>query len=166
MTKEGFHLDETDAAILDLLQADASIANSDLAAKVGLSPSACLARTKRLRERGVVRDFTALVDQEMVGLPVTTFTFVTLAKHSRKAAETFLKRIAAMPQVMECYNVTGHADYLLKIVAPDISSYRDFVIDGLIGVPGVDHVETLVVLKTEKRQLRLPLNLSSLWRTR
>jgi Lrp/AsnC family leucine-responsive transcriptional regulator len=166
MANEEFHFDDTDAAILDLLQRDASLANSDLAAKVGLSPSACLARTKRLRQRGVVRGFTALVDQDKVGLPVTTFTFVTLAKHSRKAAETFLKRIAQMPQVMECHHVTGRADYLLKIVAPDISSYRDFVIDGLIGIPGVEHVETLVVLKTEKRQLRLPLSTSPLWRTR
>jgi Lrp/AsnC family leucine-responsive transcriptional regulator len=166
MANEELHLDKTDAAILDLLQTDSSLANSDLAAQVGLSPSACLARTKRLRERGVVRDFTALVDQDKVGLPVTTFTFVILAKHSRKAAETFLKRIAQMPQVMECYNVTGRADYLLKIVAPDIASYRDFVIDGLIGIPGVEHVETLVVLKTEKRKLRLPLDLSSLGRAK
>jgi Lrp/AsnC family leucine-responsive transcriptional regulator len=166
MPNEGLLLDETDAAILDLIQTDSSIANSDLAVKVGLSPSACLARSKRLRERGVVRDFTAIVDQEKVGLPVTMFTFVTLAKHSRKAAETFLKSISAIPQVMECYNVTGRADYLLKIVAPEISSYRDFVIDELIEIQGVDHVETLVVLKTEKRQLRLPLNTSSVWRTK
>jgi DNA-binding Lrp family transcriptional regulator len=98
------------------------------------------------------------VDQEKVGLPVSTFTFVTLSKHSRKAAQAFLKKIEKMPQVMECYNVTGQADYLLKIISPEISSYRDFIIDGLIEIQGVKHVETLVVLKTEKRNFSLPLS--------
>ena len=158
-------LDHTDTAILDLLQFDSSIANSELAAKVGLSPSASLARTKSLRRRGVLRRFTAIVDQEKVGLPVSTFTFVTLSKHSRKAAEAFLKKIEKMPQVMECYNVTGQADYLLKIISPDISSYRDFIIDGLIEIQGVEHVETLVVLKTEKCNFSLPLRAPTMRRT-
>jgi Lrp/AsnC family transcriptional regulator, leucine-responsive regulatory protein len=159
-------LDDIDFAILDLLQSDSSIANSELAAKVGLSPSACLARTKSLRRRGILRHFTAIVDQEKVGLPVSTFTFVTLSKHSRKAARAFLEKIEKMPQVMECYNVTGQADYLLKIISPDISSYRDFVIDGLIGIQGVKHVETLVVLKTEKHHFSLPLSAETIRRTK
>jgi Lrp/AsnC family transcriptional regulator len=156
-----YQLDDTDIAILELLQADASVSNSELAARVGLSPSACLARVNRLRERGVIERFTAIVEHEKVGLPVTTFSFVTLSKHSRKAAEAFLQKIMDMSQVTECYNVTGRADYLLKIIAPGISSYRDFVIDGLIGIPGVEHVETLVVMKTEKRSFSLPLSTSS-----
>jgi len=156
-----YQLDNTDIAILELLQADSSASNSDLAVGIGLSPSACLARVNRLRERGVIERFTAIVEQKKVGLPVTTFSFVTLSKHGRKAADTFLKKILDMPQVMECYNVTGRADYLLKIIASGISSYRDFVIDGLIGIPGVEHVETLVVLKTEKRSFSLPLNASN-----
>lgn len=150
-------LDQADTAILELLQLDSSIPNSELAKKVGLSPSACLARTKNLRRRGILERFTAILDQGKVGLPVSTFTFVTLSKHSRKAAEAFIKKIEKMPQVIECYNVTGRADYLLKIISPDISSYRDFIIDGLIGIQQVEHVETLVVLKTEKRNFSLPL---------
>ena len=106
------------------------------------------------------------MDQEKVGLPVSTFTFVTLSKHSRKAAQAFLKKIEKMSQIMECYNVTGQADYLLKILSPDISSYRDFVIDGLIGIQGVKHVETLVVLKTEKRHFSLPLGAETMRRTK
>ncbi len=166
MSNSEYRLDHTDIAILDLLQLDSSIANSELAAKVGLSPSACLARTKNLRRRGVLGLFTAIVDQEKVGLPVSMFTFVTLSKHSRKAAQAFLKRIEDMPQVMECYNVTGQADYLLKIISPDISSYRDFIIDGLIEIQGVKHVETLVVLKTEKRNFSLPLSRPTVRRTK
>ena len=166
MSNNEHSLDHTDTVILDLLQLDSSIANSELAAKVGLSPSACLARTKSLRQRGVLKQFTAVVDQEKVGLPVSTFTFVTLSKHSRKAAQAFLQKVENMPQVMECYNVTGRADYLLKIISPDISSYRDFVIDGLIGIQGVNHVETLVILKTEKRNFSLPMNPPAVRRTK
>jgi Lrp/AsnC family leucine-responsive transcriptional regulator len=106
------------------------------------------------------------VDQDKVGLPVSTFTFVTLSKHSRKAAIAFLKKIEKMPEVMECYNMTGQADYLLKIVSPDIARYRDFVMDGLIEIPGVQHVETLVVLKTEKRSFSLPLGTPAARRTK
>ena len=166
MPNDEHPLDSTDVAILDLLQSDSSIANSELASRVGLSPSACLARTKSLRGRGVLVRFAAIVDQEKVGLPVSTFTFVTLSKHSRRAAETFLKRVGEMPQVMECYNVTGRADYLLKIIAPDISSYRDFIIDKLIEIQEVDHVETLVVLKTEKRTFTLSLTAPTAGRTK
>jgi Lrp/AsnC family leucine-responsive transcriptional regulator len=166
MPKTEHALDSTDIAILDLLQFDSNIANSDLAEKVGLSPSACLARTKSLHQRGVLGQFTAVVDQDKVGLPVSTFTFVTLSKHSRKAAIAFLKKIEKMPEVMECYNMTGQADYLLKIVSPDIARYRDFVMDGLIEIPGVQHVETLVVLKTEKRSFSLPLGTPAARRTK
>jgi len=160
---EPLTLDEVDRTMLRLLQADASGTNAELAAKVGLSPSACLSRTKRLREGGVIGKFTAVVDENKVGLIVTTFAFVTLSKHSRTAAESFLGRVRKMAQVMECYNITGRADYMLKIVAPDISTYRDFVIDQLIEIPEVEHAETLVVLKTEKRSFDLPLEQSSIW---
>jgi len=150
--------------MLRLLQADASITNAELAANVGLSPSACLSRTRRLRERGVIAKFAAVVDERRVGLGIIAFAFVTLSKHSRTAAESFVNRIEKIAQVMECYNVTGRADYLLKIVAPDISTYRDIVIDQVIEIPEVEHVETLVVLKTEKRSFELPLEQSSTWR--
>ncbi|NIA16449.1 MAG: AsnC family transcriptional regulator [Nitrospiraceae bacterium] len=157
-------LDDVDLAMLRLLQADASITNAELAANVRLSPSACLSRTRRLREGDVIERFTAVVDAKNVGLTVTAFAFATLSKHSRSAAESFRRRIEATTQVMECYNITGRADYLLKIVAPDISAYRDFVIDQLIEIPEVEHVETLVVLKTEKRSFDLPLDHAGTWR--
>ncbi|MHB1000035.1 MAG: Lrp/AsnC family transcriptional regulator [Armatimonadota bacterium] len=164
MSDDQLILDEVDLAMLRLLQADASITNAELATKVGLSPSACLSRTKRLLERGVIGKFTAVVDEKKVGMAITVFAFVTLSKHSRSDAESFLKRIEKIAQVMECYNVTGRADYMMKIVAPDIYTYRDFVIDQVIEIPEVEHVETLVVLKTEKRSFELPLDNSSIWR--
>ena len=150
-------LDEVDIVMLRMLQADASITNAELAANVGLSPSACLSRTRRMRERGVIEKITAVVNEKTVGLTITAFAFVTLSKHSRSAAESFLTQIEKIAQVMECYNITGRADYMMKIVAPDISTYRDIVIDQVIVIPEVDHVESLVVLKVEKRSFDLPL---------
>ncbi|MCL5103555.1 MAG: Lrp/AsnC family transcriptional regulator [Armatimonadetes bacterium] len=152
-----FLLDDIDHNILKLLQRDVTIPNAQLATKVGLSPSACLARVKRLQDRGIIKHSVAVLDEQQLGLGVATFTFVSLSPHSREAAESFVKRIREIPWVMECYNITGGSDYLLKILSPDISSYRDFVIDTLLEIPGVDHAETLVVLKTEKRELGLPL---------
>lgn len=150
-------LDEIDLAILDVLQEDSSIANADLAGRVGLSASACLSRTKRLRENGVIRQYVAVVDEERVGLGVTAFAFVTLAQHDRAAADSFLRWVLDTPQVMECWHITGEADYLLKIVVPDIASYRDFLMDTLVQTPDVRHIETLIVLKAEKRSFRFPI---------
>ncbi len=149
---------KTDLAILKILQSRARISNAELAKQVGLSESACLARTRRLQESGTIRQFVTVVNAQEVGVAVTTFTFVTLARHNRAMAEAFVGHIRRMPEVMECYNVTGQWDYLLKIVARDISAYRDFVIDRLIEAEGVDKVETLMVLKAEKVTFELPLD--------
>ncbi|NOY81544.1 MAG: Lrp/AsnC family transcriptional regulator [Kiritimatiellaeota bacterium] len=152
-------LDKVDFAILGFLQAQARMSNSELARRVGLSESACLARTRRLQTDGTIKQFVTVVDARKVGMEITTFTFVTLAGHNRKTANTFVDRIKQTPEVLECYNVTGQWDYLLKIVAKDISAYRDFVIDRLIEIDGVDKVETLIVLKSEKESFSLPLDM-------
>ena len=150
-------LDEIDYSIVRLLQTDASISNAQLAGRVSLSPSACLSRVKRLQQHGVIKQFTVIADERQMGLGVATFTFVSLSRHSRAQAESFVSAIREIPHVTECYNITGSSDYMLKILSPDISSYRDFVIDTLLEIPGVEHAETLVVLKTEKREFVLPL---------
>lgn len=151
-------LDKIDIAILEELQDNARIPNSELAAKVGLSPSACLSRTNKLREMGVIKQFVLAIDRLKVGLSVLTLTFVTLSPHNREMAEAFVEKIKKMDQVLECYHITGSFDFLLKIVAPDISTYRDYIIDELVEIPGVEKVETLVVLKEEKQSFKLPLN--------
>ncbi|MEJ2691365.1 MAG: Lrp/AsnC family transcriptional regulator [Deltaproteobacteria bacterium] len=156
--------DQVDMAILSLLQADATITNAELAKQVGLSPSACLGRTRRLKEAGILKGFVAILDEQKVGLEVVTFVFVSLTPHNRKTTEAFLKGIHEIPQVMECHNISGVHDYLLKIVAPSISDYRSFIIDTLIEVPGVDKIETSVVLSCEKLSHQLPLAESRLWK--
>lgn len=150
-------LDDTDRAILDVLQKDASGSNADLAERVGLSPSACLSRSKRLREKGVIRQISAVLDEGRIGLAVMTFTYVTLSPHTRKTAEHFVQCVLDLHQVIECHNVTGNWDYLLKIVAPGIAEYRDFIMDTLLEIRGVEKIETQIVLNSEKVHTGLPL---------
>lgn len=149
--------DDLDMAILSNLQKDATITNAELAKKVGLSPSACLGRSKRLKDTGVIKQFAAIVDAQKVGLEIVTFVFVSLTPHDRQTTEAFLNRIKKIPNVMECHNISGVHDYLLKIVTPSISEYRNFIIDELIEVPGVGKVESAVVLSSEKLSYQLPL---------
>jgi len=155
-------LDETDFDILAHLQSDATMTNAELAKKIGLSPSACLGRTRRLREAGVIRRYAAILDEEKVGLEVVTYVFVSLTPHDRATTEAFLARVREIPSITECHNISGVHDYLLKIVAPSMHAYRNFVIDTLIEVPGVGKVESSVVLSTEKQSFQLPLAESKL----
>ncbi len=156
--------DDIDLAILTHLQQDATITNAELAKQVGLSASACLGRTKRLKEAGVIKGFTAIIDEQKVGLEVVTFVFVTLSPHDRSTTEAFLAAVRKLANVQECYNISGNYDYLLKIVSSTIKDYRNFVIDTLIEVPGVGKVETSMVLSNEKQTYQLPLQDSKLWK--
>lgn len=151
-------LDHFDKAIIHALQEDSSISNLDLSKLIGLSPSACLTRTKNLRELGVLQRFTTFVDEKMLGIETIAFTMVNLSPLTREIANSFVKKINETPNVLECYTITGDRDYLLKVVAKDMSTYRDFIIDYLMAIPGVNRVETSIVMQTEKRTLSIPLD--------
>ena len=152
------NLDSVDRRILALLQEDGRMTNADIAARVGLSPSAALARLRRLSDEGVVKGFTAILDEEKVGQPTTAYVFVTLTHHQRKLAESFLAKVQATPAIMECYHITGKADYLLRVVCRDIPDYRELLMEQIVSMPEVESVETMFVLRSEKRDPRLPLD--------
>ncbi|HVJ47643.1 Lrp/AsnC family transcriptional regulator [Desulfitobacterium sp.] len=151
-------LDHYDKAIIHALQEDSSISNLDLSKLIGLSPSACLTRTKNLKELGVIQQFTTFVDEKMLGIETIAFTMVNLSPLTREIANSFVKKINETPNVLECYTITGSRDYLLKVVAKDMSNYRDLIIDYLMAIPGVNRVETSIVIQTEKRTLSIPLD--------
>ena len=155
------NLDSIDRTILSLLQQDGTLPNATIAKEVKLSPSPCLSRTRRLREEGIIQQTVAIVDEKKVGFETVAFTFVTLSPHNRQMAGVFVERIQKASWILECYNITGSWDYLLKIVAPDIGSYRNYVLDELLDMPAVQKVETLVVLRTEKRTFCLPIGTSN-----
>jgi Lrp/AsnC family transcriptional regulator len=147
------NLDEKDLLILSSLQKNSVITNNDLAKKVGLSPSACLVRTKRLFNEGIIKQFTVVIDPLKIGYNILTLTFVTLHPHNRKMADNFVDKINKIPQIIECHNMTGSWDYCLKIVAKNIEDYRNFVLDTLLEIGGVEKIETQIVLKSDKNSL-------------
>ncbi|MNZ72489.1 Leucine-responsive regulatory protein [compost metagenome] len=151
-------LDDNDIAILRELQEDASISNLNLSKKIGLSPSACLARTKNLLETGFIKKFATIVDEKKIGLQVTAFVLVNLTPLNRETIHSFLEVINKFPQVQECYTLTGSHDFLLKIVEKNMESYRDFIIDALMQNSVISRVETSIVMSTEKRTFNVPID--------
>ena len=151
-------LDNTDKAILRELQEDASISNLDLSKKIGLSLSACLARTKNLIETGIIKKFATIVDEKKLGMETLAFVLVNLTPLNRETIHSFLEDIHRLPQVQECYTLTGSHDYLLKVVAKNMESYRDFIIDSLMQNSAVSKVETSMVMGIEKRTIYVPID--------
>ena len=151
-------LDAIDRQILENLQNDARMRNVELAEKVGLSPSPCLRRVGNLEETGVIRGYATLVDAEAVGLPVSVFVSVTLEKQIEKTLEKFEKEIRARPEVMECYLMTGDADYLLRVVTADLGAYERFLIEHLTRIPGVASIKSSFALKQVAYRTALPIS--------
>lgn len=150
-------LDTTDWKILRLLQSDARISNVELARQVGLSPSPCLNRVRTLEQSGYISRYVSLLDPLRVGLKVSVFIQVTLEKQIKPALEAFERAIRDRPEVMECYLMTGDADYLLRVVVPDLQAVEHFILNFLSRVPGVGNIRSSFALKQVKYQTALPL---------
>jgi DNA-binding Lrp family transcriptional regulator len=152
-------IDATDARILDALQADAKLTNVELAARVHLSPSPCLARVRRLEEAGLIGKYVALLDPLKLGLSVSVFIQIRLEKQVERALEVFEAAIGKYPEVMECYLMTGDADYLIRVVVPDVPALERFIVDELSKIPGVANIRSSFALKQVKYKTVLPIRL-------
>jgi DNA-binding Lrp family transcriptional regulator len=152
-------LDPTDMRILRALQADAGQTNVELARQVGLSPSPCLRRVRALEHAGVIRGRTAIIDPAAVGLPVSVFLQVTLERQTEANLEQFSAAVGQWDEVVEGYLMTGDADYLLRVVAPDLDTFHRFLMDKLTGVSGVASIKSSFALKQIKYGAALPIGL-------
>ncbi len=150
-------LDATDIRILGELQRDGSLTNVELASRINLSPSPCLARVKRLEKIGVISRRVTLLDARRLGLKVVVFISVSLDKQRRETLDTFERKIAALPQVMECYLMSGDADYLLRVVVPDVEALERLIIDQITRIPGVASIRSSFALKQVLYSTALPL---------
>ena len=150
-------LDSTGWKILGLLQGDARLSNVELAQAVGLSPSPCLNRVRALEEAGYISRYVTLLDALRVGLKVSVFIQVTLERQVESALERFENAIRARPEVMECYLMTGDADYLIRVVVADIHVLEEFILKFLTKLPGVGNIKSSFALKQVKYQTALPL---------
>jgi DNA-binding Lrp family transcriptional regulator len=151
-------MDAKDRKILDALQKNARISNVELARIAGLSPSPCLARVRALEESGVIDRYVALLDPKRLGLTVSVLVQVTLERQVEAALERFEEAVRARPEVMECYLMTGDADYLLRVVVADVPAFERFILDFLSRVPGVGNIKSSFALKQVKDQTALPLH--------
>ena len=153
----GHKWDKKDLRILDILQEQARISNSDLAQHVGLSPSPCWRRVRALEDAGVIQQYVALVSAKSVGLPIHVFATVTLDKQIESALEAFETSVTKRPEVMECYLMTGEFDYLLRVVVPDLEAYEHFLLEHLTRIKGIASIKSSFSLKQVCYKTTLPL---------
>jgi len=150
-------LDAIDRKILAALQIDSRITMQQLAEKVGVSISPCHRRVKLLEERGVVTRYMALVDQKAIGLPVSVFISIKLVRQKEEDLNRFAKAISKWEEVLECYLMTGNRDYLLRVVAADLSSYEAFLKNKLTRLDGIASIESSFALSQVKYSIALPV---------
>ena len=151
------NLDAVDRKILAQLQTDGRMSLSDLAGKVGLSPSPCLRRVRILEREGVISRYVAVLDQRAVGLPVSVFVSIKLERQKQDALTQFAKAIARWPEVLECYLMTGPRDYWLRVVVPDLAAYERFVKQKLTRLDGIASIESSFALEQVKYTNVLPI---------
>jgi DNA-binding Lrp family transcriptional regulator len=153
-------LDATDWRILCELQADGRITNVELARKVGISAPPCLRRVRALEEAGIIKGFTAILNDKALGFDVTAFAMIRLHSQAEADLIAFEERARASPIVRDCYMLSGEIDFLLKCVAPDLSAFQDFIIHELTAAPNVASVKTSLVIRASKHVEGVPVELA------
>ncbi len=152
-------LDHTDRRILRQMQANGRISNLDLAEAVGLSPTPCSRRVKRLAGSGLIERHVTLLNQSLLGLKLTVIIGITLDRHTPDRFDNFETSVREFPEVIECNVVTGQAaDYLLRVVVPDMESYEEFLLGRLTRIEGVTGVHSSFVLRRVINKTELPLD--------
>ena len=156
-TVESISIDNRDRIILHAIQQNGRISNADLAERISLSESASLRRLKRLEDAGLIRDYVGLVDQSLAGYPDNVFVQITLASQQREDLAAFEQAIVELPEVMECYLMSGEADYLVRVIVRDARDYERIHSHYLTALPGVDRVHSGFALRTVVKRTELPV---------
>ena len=151
-------LDAIDRSIVAALQSDGRLSNVELADRVGLSPSPCLRRVKRLERDGFIEAYRAMLHRGRIGLGFTVFVEVKIEAHANERAEGFEEAMLAIPEIVACHMVSGGADYLLEVVVPDLECYQHFLVGKLLSLPIVREVRSNIALQTLKAGAALPLD--------
>ncbi len=149
--------DKFDRAILEALQQDGRVTNVQLASRVNLSESACLRRVRALEEAGVIDRYVALLSQQKVGLPGSVLVQIGLHREEERDLAAFEQAVRDIPEVMECYLMTGEFDYLLRVVVTDMADFERLHKDQLTRLPGVARVNSSVTIRTVLKKTELPL---------
>ncbi|GEC57792.1 Lrp/AsnC family leucine-responsive transcriptional regulator [Bradyrhizobium japonicum] len=151
-------LDRIDIKILNELQQNASLTNVELASRVNLSPSPCLARVRTLEKLGVIDRRIAVLDPAVLGIGVTAFIQVKLERQAQPSLESFTRSIDRLSEVMECYLMTGDSDYLLRVMVSDIDALEDLIVNKLSRITGVSSIRSNLALKRISHKTVLPID--------
>ncbi|AHM59901.1 transcriptional regulator [Flammeovirgaceae bacterium 311] len=154
-----YKLDQIDRKILEILQINAKITNAQLSKEVGLSPAPTLERVKKLEQTGIIESYHAKLDPAKIGLGVSTFVHVGLKGHNKENIEVFLSAIRGIDEIIECHHVTGTGDFILRVIAKDITSYQRLMLEKVSEIPVVDNLQSMVILSTFKEKKSMPLPL-------
>jgi len=149
-------LDKNDRALLRELQLDSRQTMQQLAAKVGMSSSACWRRIKSLEESGIIERYAVTINPRNAGFSLSSMTLVSLARHEESHVENFVKEVMRHPEVLECFATSGEADFHLRVVVEDMDAYNKFLDDFIFRLPGVSQVRSNIVLKEIKVDTALP----------
>lgn len=157
-------MDAKDRQIIRELQKNGRLTNLELSEKVNLSPSPCLRRLRALEKSGVIKGYTALVDQKAYGVPLTVFVNISLDNHSSETVGAFEQRVRNIDEIMDCFLTTGGADYILRVVVPDLEVYEKFVREELHNLPGIRAIDTRFAYSVVKAATVYPSVSASLGR--
>lgn len=160
MKKRAKELSKIDRNILRLLQKDGRMSYTELSKQVGLSVTPCIDRVKKLEKEGVINGYTALINPEFLDAALVVFVQIRLNRTSQDNFEAFREAAAALPEVQECYLVTGNFDYLIKARVADMAAYREFLGNTLLQLPGVQESTSYVVMEQLKETLEVPVHYS------
>ena len=151
------NIDRHDRAILAALQSNGRLSNVELAKAANLSESACLRRVRLLEESGLIFGYTTLIDQKLAGYPSTVFVQISLDKQQQTDIEKFQRAVAKIPEVIECYLMTGDADFLLRVIAGDAADYERIHTQHLTELPGISRVRSSFSLRTVVKKNAIPI---------
>ena len=154
-------LKKIDKHILSVLQSNGRITYTELARQVGLTTTPCIERVKRLERDGYIKNYTAQLNPEQLGAGLIVFVQIRLVRTSKDSFEEFKRAVVLLPEVQECYLVSGNFDYLIKARVADMKAYREFLGDTLLRVPGVQESTSIAVMEAVKETLSIPVSWKS-----
>lgn len=157
--KSNINLDRFDLKILHALQQNGDLSNQELAEKVGLTAAPCSRRVKQLEESGVIRDRVVRLNERAIDLNLFAILHISMDKHIPERFEAFERTVSALPEVMECYLITGHdADYQLKVAVPDMDRYQDILLGKITRIQGVTGVKSAFIMRKVVDSTAMPLD--------
>ena len=150
-------LDDINKQIINILQDDGSITNSELANRIGLSPASTIERVRKLEKQGIIRKYCALIDHEKIGKNVIVFVEIITKDHHREAMDLFIEAVKHVSEVLECYHISGDSDFLLKVIADDIADYERIALEELAMLPNLEKIRSHFVLSPVKQENKVSL---------